>query len=67
LFSSSSTTPSKANNPNTVPKTVQELWQLSEEQKKQIKDSWASVLAKEKHNPDPAHRGSSLFFELRSS
>jgi hypothetical protein len=46
-------------------KSTQDLWQLTEAQKKQIKESWMNVLTKEKQNPNPAQRGSSLFFELR--
>jgi hemoglobin-like flavoprotein len=46
--------------------STQDLWQLTEAQKKQIKESWTSVLTKEKQNPNPAQRGSSLFFELRA-
>jgi hemoglobin-like flavoprotein len=60
---SPSITPPKGNVVVVTAKTTDELWHLSEAQKKQIKDSWTSVLTKEKQNPNPANRGSSLFFD----
>jgi hemoglobin-like flavoprotein len=45
------------------PRTKEELWSLSEKQKKLIKESWQSILSKDEKNPDPSKRGRSLLFE----
>jgi len=42
---------------------LDEIWSLSEKQKKLIKESWNSVITKDEQDPDPSKHGRSLLFE----